>query len=113
MSELSLEAITPVELHLRKTEALDVTWGDGHRSSLPVQYLRKHCPCAGCKGEKDLLGRQLMPILKTSYDGPIAAISGELVGNYAIRIAWADGHDTGIYTFRYLRQLDAELAGQK
>ena len=96
---------TPRAVHLRKTEALDITWDDGKVSSFPLQYLRKHCPCAGCKGEKDLLGRTLLPILKTSYDGPITATGGEPVGNYAIRITFSDGHDKGIYTFKYLREL--------
>jgi DUF971 family protein len=101
------DATTPVNLHLKKSEALLLTWADGHQSHLPLQFLRKYCPCAGCQGERDILGRTVLPIVRTTYDGPIEAAGAELVGNYAIRIDWSDGHSAGIYTFNYLRQLDA------
>jgi DUF971 family protein len=106
-------SITPTNLHLKKTEALLVTWADGHTSNLPLRMLRKYCPCAGCQGERDILGRTVLPIVKTSYDGPITATGAELVGNYALRIDWSDGHNAGIYTFAYLRQLDALAAAGK
>lgn len=104
---------TPINLHLKKTEALLITWGDGHQSVLPLRFLRKYCPCAGCQGERDLLGRTMMPIVSTVHDGPITATGGELVGNYAMRIEWSDGHAAGIYTFAYLRQLDALLGADQ
>jgi DUF971 family protein len=97
---------TPVDLHLRKAEALEITWGDGHKSVLPLRFLRKMCPCAGCQGERDLLGRTLLPIARTTYDGPITATGADLVGNYALRIEFSDQHLTGIYSFKYLRELD-------
>jgi len=103
------DLITPTSLHLKKTEALEITWADGHQSVFPVRFLRKWCPCAGCQGERDILGRQLLPVVRTTHDGPITATGGEMVGNYALRIAWSDGHTTGIYSFRYLRELDAKL----
>jgi DUF971 family protein len=101
------DAITPINLHLKKSEALMITWADGRQSILPLRMLRKFCPCAGCQGERDILGRTRMPIVQTTYDGPITATGAELVGNYALRIEWADGHSAGIYTFAYLRELDA------
>ncbi len=105
---------TPTKLHFKKTEALEVTWGDGHVSVLPVAGVKENiCPCAGCQGERDLLGRTMMPILATTYDGPITATGAELVGNYALRIDWVDGHSAGIYTFVYLRELDGLLARGK
>jgi DUF971 family protein len=107
------DTITPTNLHLKKTESLDITWADGHESALPLRMLRKYCPCAGCQGERDLLGRTRLPIVQTTYDGPITATGAALVGNYALRIDWADGHSTGIYTFAYLRELDALLASGK
>ena len=60
-----------------------------------------------------LLGRTMMPIVSTVYDGPITATGGELGGNYAMRIEWSDGHAAGIYTFTYLRQLDALLSADQ
>jgi DUF971 family protein len=107
------DATTPTNLHLKKTEALLITWADGHQSVLPLRLLRKHCPCAGCQGERDLLGRTMLPIVQTTYDGPITATGAELVGNYALRIDWADGHNTGIYTFVYLRDLDRVAGGEE
>jgi DUF971 family protein len=101
------DAITPTNLHLKKMEALLITWGDGLQSELPLRLLRKHCPCAGCQGERDIMGRTMLPIARTTYDGPITATGAELVGNYALRIDWVDGHNAGIYTFAYLRKLDA------
>jgi len=107
------DTTTPTNLHLKKTEALLISWTDGHQSELPLRLLRKYCPCAGCQGERDILGRTILPIVKTTYDGPITANGAELVGNYALRIDWSDGHSAGIYTFAYLRQLDALAAAGK
>jgi DUF971 family protein len=106
-------ATAPTNLHLKKTEALLIAWADGHNSVLPLRLLRKYCPCAGCQGERDLLGRTILPIVKTAYDGPISATGAELVGNYGLRVDWSDGHNAGIYTFAYLRQLDALAAAGK
>jgi len=113
MSDPSTDRVSPANLHLHKAgdePGLEITWADGRQCRLPLRFLRKHCPCAGCQGERDLLGRQLLPIVKTTYDGPITATGAELVGNYALRIDFSDGHTTGIYSFRYLRELDERHA---
>ncbi len=96
----------PVRLALKKSQCLEIDWSDGRRSIYPLRLLRRMCPCAGCQGERDLLGRQLLPVVRTAYDGPIAALGAEMVGNYAIRIVWSDQHSAGIYSFKYLRELD-------
>lgn len=85
---------------------LEITWADQHRSSLPHELLRGYCPCASCQGHSgSILFRA---------GGNLVMKSLEQVGNYALSFAWADGHDSGIYTFRYLRALgdwiDAEGA---
>ncbi len=98
--------IEPVALNLKKSESLSITWSDGRESRYPLRHLRRFCPCAGCQGERDLLGRQLLPVVSTTYDGPITALGAELVGNYALRITWSDSHSSGIYSFRYLREID-------
>ena len=107
-SHIHSDDVTPMHLHLKKSEALLITWADGRQSVLPLRMLRKFCPCAGCQGERDILGRAHMPIVQTTYDGPMTATGAELVGNYGLRIEWADGHSAGIYTFPYLRELDAQ-----
>ena len=100
--------IQPLRLKLKKSEHLEIDWSDGCRSIHSLRLLRRLCPCANCQGERDLLGRQLLPVVRTAYDGPITALGAELVGNYAVRILWSDQHATGIYSFDYLRQLPSE-----
>jgi DUF971 family protein len=86
-------------------EELAIKWDDGTESFLPCFLMRRHCPCAGCQGEKDILGnvyraaaQQLGPL---SYR--IQTINR--VGTYALQPVWGDGHATGIYSFDYLRAL--------
>ncbi len=98
-------SVEPVRIALKKSESLDIEWSDGEKSHFELRFLRRMCPCAGCQGERDLLGRTLLPVVRTTYDGPITATGAELVGNYALRIIWSDQHSTGIYSYTYLREL--------
>jgi DUF971 family protein len=90
---------------------LAVKWNDGSEHFIPLEKLRRCCPCAGCRGETDIMGNvyknpeQKLP--------PIAfeLVRFENVGAYAIQPAWRDGHATGIYPFDYLRQIAGDLAG--
>ncbi len=76
---------------------LEITWSDGQRTRFPHEVLRGFCPCAGCQG----------------HAGPVTYIAGgdldlrelEPVGNYALGLTWGDGHNAGIYTYRYLENL--------
>ena len=78
---------------------MEVDWADGHAGVLPHEVLRGFCPCAHCQG----------------HEGPIRYVEGgdlgladiQPVGNYALRLVWSDGHQTGIYSYRYLRRLCA------
>ncbi len=97
--------IEPVRIALKKSESLDIVWSDGTESHFDLRTLRRMCPCAGCQGERDLLGRTLLPVVRTTYDGPITALGAEIVGNYALRIIWSDQHSTGIYSYTYLRSI--------
>jgi DUF971 family protein len=84
---------------------LAVKWDDGAEDFIALEKLRRACPCAGCKGEVDILGNlYINPAL------PLTAKSFEFVkmlsvGGYAIQPVWADGHNTGIYSFEYLRRV--------
>ena len=83
--------------------AMLVEWGDGAVQRIPFATLRKACPCAVCKGEMGRPGRfDLRPELSPGED-ELADIN--LIGNYGLGVRWGDGHDTGIYTFEYLRAL--------
>ncbi len=83
---------------------LAIHWNDNTESFLPIEFLRRACPCAACGGEPDVLGNVVRPTV--SYAPSSFELRGwELVGGYALQPAWADGHRTGIYSFRYLRRL--------
>lgn len=100
---------TRLDIDLRG-QVLRITWADGATSKLLLATVRKHCPCASCRTERDTQSRSLLPILSSAPGGPILATGGHLVGNYALQLEWSDGHNTGIYDFRYLRELDCSTA---
>ncbi len=99
------EAIPPAGATWPTPSELTITWGDGHRSTYGMRYLREHCPCAGCKVERieGPRGRDLTVPVPTEPGMASPVVS--VVGRYALRFAWRDGHDTGIYPFEFLRQL--------
>ena len=90
-------------------DELAIKWDDGTESYIPLATLRRSCPCAGCKGEMDIMGN-----VYKNPERPFASNAFELkrispVGGYALHPVWADGHDTGIFSFDYLRH----VAGKK
>ncbi|MGP8198070.1 MAG: DUF971 domain-containing protein [Limisphaerales bacterium] len=94
----------PVDLQQIGSE-LAIKWDDGVESFIPVEKLRRACPCAGCMGERDVMGN-----LHKGPDQPLSPRSFQLqriekVGGYAIQPVWADGHATGLFSFDYLRRL--------
>jgi DUF971 family protein len=82
-------------------QALRVTWHDGLVGQLPLVKLRAECMCARCVDE--ITGERIVDI--DGIDPQIAIRDLQLVGNYALKIGWSDGHDTGLYTWPHLRQL--------
>jgi DUF971 family protein len=102
--------ITPIRLDLKKTERLQIDWQDGLKSIYPLSLLRSLCPCAVCKTQREEQAKRksLLNILPGNYSGEIQAVHAELVGNYALRIEWSDKHDSGIYSFQYLRDVSPQ-----
>lgn len=110
--ELSREAKEPVKVRVYKTEGtgLEIDWKDGHRSAWSFAWLRNACPCATCHDEREKSGRapgepkpepaSLLPL----YHAPARPVEVTPVGNYALTIAWNDGHKSGIYSWDYLRR---------
>jgi ATP-binding protein involved in chromosome partitioning len=92
---------TPTRLMQASPFELAVSWADGHESLYPVRSLRLACKCAGCVHE--LTGEPLLDPASVPLDVRPEEIKP--VGRYGLRIAWSDGHDTGIMTFRHLRAL--------
>jgi DUF971 family protein len=97
----------PTEIRLKRAEqALDVAFPDGTRYRLPAEYLRVESPSAEVQGHGPgqkviVAGRRHVGILRV-----------EPVGNYAVRIVFDDLHDTGIYSWDYLRTLGLEQEGR-
>jgi len=84
---------------------LAIKWDDGGESFIALEKLRRRCPCAGCQGEPDIMGQ-----MRKGPEVPLTPSSFQLrrmanVGGYGIQPVWADGHDSGIFSFDYLRKL--------
>lgn len=87
-------------------DALRIAWGDGHESVYDLRYLRRQCPCAACRHVQEQLRANPLTVLPPRLANPSAELTGaEPVGRYGLRFVWGDGHDTGIYTFEYLREI--------
>jgi DUF971 family protein len=76
---------------------LEISWGDGRKYKYQHDILRGYCPCAGCQGHSGTL--RFVP------GGNLELRDVAQVGNYALSFTWGDAHDSGIYTYRYLRRL--------
>jgi DUF971 family protein len=84
---------------------LAIAWNDGTESFFKLEVLRRACPCAACGGEPDVLGDISRPLVNYT-DKSFQLVGFDLVGGYAVQPRWADGHNSGIYSFTYLRRLE-------
>ncbi len=92
----------PVEIEYKSDDdMLHMTFSDDHISPFPAKYLRGYCPCARCQGHSGG-GPKWQEI---THHRQIEVVDVQQVGNYAVTIIWADGHDTGIYSFKALREM--------
>lgn len=94
-------AIEPREIKQEGDAGLRITWADSHVSLFNAAGLRRACPCAQCVNE--WTGQRVLKPEAVADELTIDDLS--LVGRYAINFRWSDGHETGIYSFRYLREL--------
>lgn len=98
----------PEKLRNVEDRDLEITWDDGAVATVSFRTLRCECPCASCINE--LTGERTLDPATIPADIRPASVS--MVGQYGIRFAWSDGHDTGIYTFRRLKEIsDAPRTG--
>lgn len=95
-----MEEATPLEIRRVDDREIHIAWADGHKTVFSNTWLRENCPCAGCVHE--LTGKRLLDPDTVRPD--IKAVEVSLVGRYAIQIRWSDGHSTGIFPFRKLRE---------
>jgi len=86
-------------------EVLSLSWDDGKKYACFVKKLRARCPCAICRKERE--NKNPLKVLGADRSGP--ELTGwNWVGRYAVALHWSDRHDSGIYTYEYLRELCEE-----
>jgi DUF971 family protein len=105
-----LASAEPEHIAISKSKGIKIDWRDGHHSEYALAYLRDECPCATCTGAHGTEpqktnyateSKDLFPMFKPT----LKMLDVEQVGTYAIRIAWSDGHGTGIYSFDHFRRI--------
>ena len=100
-------SVRPVVIRREGADQLYIEWSDGAAGFVTWEALRRNCPCATCREEKErkpdpfriLSAKELEPRL------PLAPVAMSPVGYYAYKIVWNDGHDSGIFTIENLREL--------
>ena len=112
MSQNSKTRFEPADIELDVRKDLKITWYDNHSSVYPLEILRKECPCAACQVERreDETQENSPPVnpfnvLSGTIVKQVEALNVEPVGNYALRFEWNDNHNSGIYTYEYLRSI--------
>src|SRR5262245_32681359 len=99
----------PTEL-AREGHDLVISWSAGQRPRYAPRQLRAAVPCATCREKRSQPADPLaLPTLSPALAQPLAIAGMQPLGNYAYAIAFSDGHDTGIFSFDFLRQLGQEL----
>lgn len=105
----SANSSVPVDIKIDRGQGyMLIVWKEGHKSLYPLAYLRRNCPCAACRPgtseeQKDI---NYIPLLPSSMlVGQERLEDATLIGRYALRLVWGDGHDAGIFPFEYLRSL--------
>jgi DUF971 family protein len=100
MSKIPREVPAPTEINLhRKSRILEIAYGDGSRFSLPCEFLRVYSPSAEVMGHGP--GQEVLQVGKRHVE----ITNVEPVGNYAVRLVFSDGHDSGLFTWKYLYEL--------
>jgi DUF971 family protein len=98
----------PAKVDISRSQGVNIEWTDGHVSQYTCAYLRDHCPCATCSNAHGTSEPQ--PGTQSSnpfvmYKERPKMRDVEMVGRYAMRILWNDGHNTGLYSWTLLREL--------
>jgi DUF971 family protein len=96
----------PLVIRRSDPAKLELEWADGHKTVYTAAQLRGVCPCAGCVNE--VTGKRMHDPARVPADLTPADV--RMVGNYAIALRFSDGHDTGIFPYRFLRDRDPQLA---
>lgn len=90
----------PKKINIIDKRYLHIDWSDSSESMIMLASLRRNCPCAACKKEKDERPATFIPLLSTAS---ITITDIKPAGAYGIQLFWQDGHNTGIYTYDSLK----------
>jgi DUF971 family protein len=98
----------PEHIAISKSKGIKIDWKDGHHSDYGLTFLRDKCPCATCTGAhgtppRDPEANNTNPF--QMFKPALKMLGVEPVGNYAIRINWSDGHNSGIYSYDHFRRI--------
>lgn len=96
--------IEPTQIVEENDSEISINWSDNSETKYNAAQLRKACPCAGCINE--WTGEKMLKVEKVADDLSFSHIT--VVGRYALNFHFSDGHDTGIYSFEYLRKISSE-----
>lgn len=91
-------ALTEIKLH-KQSATLELCYDDGSNYSLSAEFLRVHSPSAEVRGHGK--GQEVLQSGKCR----VKLVNVQPVGNYAVKLVFDDGHDTGIYSWEYLHEL--------
>ena len=86
---------------------LAIVWDDGREDYIALEKLRRACPCAMCRGERDILGNLYKGPERPYTPASFQAVAHRRVGGYALQIDWADRHNDGLYSWETLREIVA------
>ena len=95
------QTIEPREISQETDGRLRIIWADERICDYDAAQLRRACPCAQCVNE--WTGERTLNPGSVTDEVEIRDLS--IVGRYALNFRWSDGHETGIYSFQYLREL--------
>lgn len=101
--------IAPTDIQLIGNE-IAIKWADGAETFHPCPALRAASPSAAAKGEPDIFGRIHGAEGRKDFAG-VTVLGWQVIGNYAVRFDFSDGHGSGLYSYELLRQL-GDAAGQ-
>ena len=98
------QIVNPIGVELDEdARRMRIRWDDGHLGEWPWEALRRACPCALCAGEGTMRGVVTLDTAFTEEQTRLTDV--RWIGRYALAPIWADGHDTGLYTYGKLRDM--------
>jgi len=107
------DPIKPEHLDIKRDRGMTLRWADGREVFYPVAFLRRLSPSAEQKKLLREMSSNPLNILPSSAAAstgePLRIVDAEFVGHYAIKLKFSDGHDTGIYSWEYLRLIESQL----